>query len=51
MVFAAGFLDLSVREHLIISSGGHYSFMKEGLIDGFEKDFEKLRKKLAQGKS
>lgn len=48
MVFAAGFLDLSVREHLIISSGGHFSFMKEGLIKKFEEEFARFHKKLLE---
>lgn len=51
MVFAAGFLDLRIREHIIISSTGHYSFMREGLIGQFEEEFERFYEKLTGGRS
>ncbi len=46
LYIAARFTDLWVREHLIISSGGYYSFLNKGLMDKFEQEYEKLNKKI-----
>lgn len=46
LYFAGRFAELWLREHLIISPNGHFSFMKEGLIEKFEAEFEKVNKKL-----
>ncbi|MBI5814158.1 MAG: DNA repair protein RadC [Nitrospinae bacterium] len=46
MLFAARLMDIWVREHLIISPSGHFSFLKEGLIARFEAEFEKFHERL-----
>ena len=43
---AARYSDLWLRDHLIISSYSHYSFMEEGLIIKFENEYEKLNDRL-----
>lgn len=49
MVFTARLVDLEVREHLIISPVGSYSFWKEGLIKKFEREFVRFHDQLASG--
>ncbi|MDH5638775.1 MAG: DNA repair protein RadC, partial [Nitrospinota bacterium] len=46
LYFALRFMDLSLRDHLIITAEAHYSFMKEGLMDSFEKQYETVSKKI-----
>ncbi len=46
LYFAARGVELTVREHIIISADGYYSFMREGVIASFEKEYQKHHKKL-----
>jgi DNA repair protein RadC len=46
LFFALRFVDISLRDHLIITAEGYYSFLKEGQIAAFEKEYETLQKKL-----
>jgi len=46
MLFSARLVDIWVREHLIISPVGYFSFMKEGFIAKFEAEFGKFRERL-----
>ncbi len=46
VIFAARLLDLCVRDHLIISPKGYYSFRNDGYIKKFDDEFEKFHKKL-----
>jgi DNA repair protein RadC len=46
LYFAARLTELWIREHLIFSNNGFYSFLNEGLIDQFEKEYEKFHKNM-----
>lgn len=46
VTFTARLLDICVRDHLIISHGGYFSFRNEGFIAKFDAEFEKFHKKL-----
>ncbi|MDH5510074.1 MAG: DNA repair protein RadC [Nitrospinota bacterium] len=46
LCYALKFMDLSLRDHLIITADGHYSFMKEGLMAAFENEYEALSRKI-----
>ncbi len=48
IVFSARLLDLLVREHLIISPGGHFSFLENGLMKKFDDEFDKFHKRLVK---
>ncbi|VAX24047.1 UPF0758 family protein [hydrothermal vent metagenome] len=48
IVFSARLLDLSVREHLIISPNGYFSFMENGLMKIFDDEFERFHKRLVK---
>ncbi|VAX24581.1 UPF0758 family protein [hydrothermal vent metagenome] len=46
LYFAARLTELWVREHLIFAPNGYYSFLNEGLIEKFEKEYEKFHKNM-----
>ena len=46
LFFALRFVDISLRDHLIITAETHFSFMKEGLMAAFEKEFEMVNRKI-----
>jgi len=46
LYFSLRFLELSLRDHLIITPEAHYSFYQEGLMAKFEKDFKSLEKRI-----
>ncbi|MFW2331969.1 MAG: JAB domain-containing protein, partial [Nitrospinota bacterium] len=46
LFFAAKLVDLELRDHIIITATGHYSFYKEKLIDRFNDEFVKFSKNI-----
>jgi len=46
LYFALRFAGLWLRDHLVVTSQSHFSFMKEGLISSFEKKYENTQKAL-----
>jgi len=46
LYFALRFAEAPLRDHLIITADGYFSFMKEGLMAGFEKEYEAVQRKL-----
>lgn len=46
LYFAARLTELWIREHLIISKDGYYSFLNKGRIEQFEKEYEKFHKNM-----